>query len=193
MFMDAELEQLLVDLESDLVERKASVSDKKAIRETICAFANDLSDHKKAGIIFVGAKDDETCAGLPITDRLINDDLVSMKDDWNITPFPSMRVEKKILNGCEMAVVIVEPSRSPLVRAKGIIWVRVGSRRSIATAEEERRLNEKQRHHHFFSFDIQTVASYTFHKPSTGRLWLKIRDRMRSNCNPCDLLTSRSR
>jgi len=38
-----QLEILLKDLESDRVERKASISDKKALQETICAFANDLA------------------------------------------------------------------------------------------------------------------------------------------------------
>ena len=51
----SELELLLADLESELVERKESfraVADK--VRETVSAFANDLPDHRRAGIVFIG-------------------------------------------------------------------------------------------------------------------------------------------
>lgn len=41
-----ELEALMADLESDRVERKASISDRDRIRQAICAFANDLPDHR---------------------------------------------------------------------------------------------------------------------------------------------------
>ena len=36
-----ELRLMLKDLESDLIERKASLSDPDRIRQAICAFAND--------------------------------------------------------------------------------------------------------------------------------------------------------
>jgi ATP-dependent DNA helicase RecG len=42
MRSDEELERLLADSESDLVERKESLSDPDRIRQTVCAFANDL-------------------------------------------------------------------------------------------------------------------------------------------------------
>lgn len=44
---DQEIAALLDDLESDRVERKASASDGKKIRQAICAFANDLPNQKK--------------------------------------------------------------------------------------------------------------------------------------------------
>jgi ATP-dependent DNA helicase RecG len=44
-----------------------------------------------------------------------------------------------------MAVVEVRPSESPPVRFEGRPWIRIGPRRGIATAEEERRLTEKRR------------------------------------------------
>jgi predicted HTH transcriptional regulator len=40
-----ELKDLLRDIESDLVERKASLSERDKIRQAICAFANDLPNH----------------------------------------------------------------------------------------------------------------------------------------------------
>ena len=57
LYSDAELEQLLGDLESDLVERKESLRGDApvTVREAICAFANDLPNHRRAGVVFVGA------------------------------------------------------------------------------------------------------------------------------------------
>ncbi|EKD52234.1 MAG: hypothetical protein ACD_62C00080G0004, partial [uncultured bacterium] len=45
-----------------------------------------------------------------------------------------------------MAVVIVQAADAPPVRYKGRIWVRIGPRRSLATAQDERILNERRRH-----------------------------------------------
>ena len=59
-YSDAELAAMMVDLESDLVERKRSlsISASEKISRTICAFANDLPGHRKPGVIIVGAQDD---------------------------------------------------------------------------------------------------------------------------------------
>ena len=55
---DQELEALLNDVESDRVERKESASDADRLRQAVCAFANDMPNHQKPGILFVGARDD---------------------------------------------------------------------------------------------------------------------------------------
>lgn len=144
MLSNQELHDLLTDLESDRVERKASLSDRDRIREAICAFGNDLPDHGRPGVVFIGANDDGTCADLPITDRLLLT-LADMRSDGNILPIPVMTVEKAAVDGCELAVVQVEPSRLPPLRYRGRVWIRVGPRRAIATAEEESRLAEKRR------------------------------------------------
>ena len=136
MLSNQELRDLLTDMESDRVERKASLSDRDRIREAICAFGNDLPDRGKPGVVFVGANDDGTCADLPITDQLLLT-LADMRSDGNILPIPVMTVEKAVVDGCELAVVQVEPSRLPPLRYRGRVWIRVGPRRAIATAEEE--------------------------------------------------------
>lgn len=141
---EQELTTLLNDLESDRVERKASISDGKKIRQAICAFANDLPNHKQPGVLFVGVNDDGTCANLPITDELLLN-LANIRSEGKILPFPVLQVNKRIINSCELAVVIVEPSDSPPVRFEGRTYIRVGPRRATATPEEERRLNEKRR------------------------------------------------
>lgn len=141
---DQELAILLSDLESDRVERKVSISDGKKIRQAVCAFANDLPSHKKPGVLFVGVNDDGTCANLPITDELLLS-LSNIRSEGKILPFPVLQVNKRVLNKCELAVVIVEPSDAPPIRFDGRTYIRVGPRRATATPEEERRLNEKRR------------------------------------------------
>lgn len=155
MFSESELESLLVDLESDRVERKASPSDRDKIRQAICAFANDLPDHRAAGVVFVGAHDDGSCSGLPITDELLRT-LADMRSDGNILPFPVMSVQKRHLADCEMAVIEVQPADSTPVRFNRRLWIRVGPRRAQATIDEERRLIEKRRWGNL-SFDRQPV------------------------------------
>ena len=154
---DRELEILLHDLESDRVERKASISDKGKLCEAICAFANDLPHHQQPGVLFIGVNDNGNCANLTIDDKLLVT-LAAMRSDGNILPFPTIIVQKRNISGCELAVVIVEPSDAPPVRFNGRVWIRVGPRRATATAEEERRLAEKRRSKDL-PFDLQTLAS----------------------------------
>lgn len=156
---DEELVRLLRDLESDRVERKQSAADGKRIREAICAFANDLPDHRSPGVLFVGVDDEGSSSGLEITDELLLT-LSNMRDDGNIVPLPSMLVEKRLLDGRELAVVAVQPSEAPPVRYKGRVWIRVGPRRAVASPEEERRLGERRRAHDL-PFDLHPVAAAT--------------------------------
>ena len=156
---DQELIRLLKDIESDRVERKESLSDPDRAREAICAFANDMPNHRLPGVLFVGANDDGSCRNLPITDQLLRT-LSDMRSDGNTLPFPNMVVQKRTLDGCELAVVIVEPSYDPPVRFKGRTCIRVGPRRATATIEEERRLSEKRRSADL-PFDLTPVRAAT--------------------------------
>jgi ATP-dependent DNA helicase RecG len=102
------------------------------------------TNHKKSGVLFIGVNDDGTCANLSITDELLLT-LSNIRSEGKILPFPVLQVNKRVLESCELAVVIVEPSDAPPVRFDGRTYIRVGPRRATATAEEERRLNEKRR------------------------------------------------
>ena len=84
--------------------------------------------------------------------------LADMKTDGNIIPLPSLTVEKRLLQGKEVAVIKVEPSDSPPVRCRGAIHIRTGPRRGIATAQDERILTEKCRHKDI-PFDIQPIPT----------------------------------
>lgn len=154
---DQQLEALMNDLESDHVERKASLADKEKICEAICAFANDLPNHKQPGVLFIGVNDNGTCANLTIDDKLLLT-LSELRSNGNILPFPTITLQKRRFHGCEVAVIIVEPSDAPPVRFRGRTWIRVGPRRAIATQEEERRLTEKRRARDL-PFDIRPISS----------------------------------
>lgn len=156
---DRELEALLTDIESDRVERTQSPKNGDKIGQAICAFANDLPGHARVGVLFIGVKDDGSCAGTPITDELLRN-LGGYRDDGNIQPIPLLIVHKRSVRGCEVAVVLVHPSDAPPVRYKGRVWIRVGPRRALATPEEERRLAERRRFRDL-PFDLQPVSQAT--------------------------------
>lgn len=140
---DAELERLLDDLESDRVERTESTTKGDKFREAVCAFANDLPDHRQVGVLFIGVDNDGQPTGASITDQLLQN-LASMRDDGTIHPFPSLDVQERTLKGQKVAVVIVHPSAATPVRFKGTVLIRSGPRRGVANREDERRLNEKR-------------------------------------------------
>jgi ATP-dependent DNA helicase RecG len=158
-YSDPDLERMLSDLESDLVERRESFKGDAptAVLEAACAFANDLPDHRRPGVIFIGARNDGSSAGLTVSDQLLLQ-LGDIKADGNIVPPPTLTVAKLVLRGFEVAVVTVWPGDSPPFRYKGRVYIRLGPRRGIASAQDERVLNEKRRHRDR-PFDAQPLAS----------------------------------
>jgi ATP-dependent DNA helicase RecG len=161
IYSDSELEALLVTPESDRAERKESFKGDapNTVREAVCAFANDLPGHGVPGVVFIGVRDDGTPTGLAVTDELLRA-LSDIKTDGNIVPPPTIVVERRILRGAEVAVITVAPADAPPVRYRGRVWVRIGPRRGIATAQDERILNERRRYRDR-PFDIQPVHGAT--------------------------------
>ncbi len=166
---DVELTDLLDQGESDRVEFKESLAGGAAgaVREAICAFANDLPGHGVPGVIFVGVRDNGSAAGLQVTDELLRQ-LADMKTDGNIVPPPSIAVQRLVIHGGgETAVVTVVPSDSPPVRYRGGVHIRIGPRRGRATAQDERILNERRRSGDTL-FDVQRVPTSTLDDLNLG-------------------------
>lgn len=161
---DAELEALLDELESDRAERKQSWSGDapEKVRQAVCAFANDLPNHQLSGVVFIGARDDGSPSAIEVTDRLLQT-LSDIKTDGKIVPPPTLFVEKRLLKGAEMAVVVVLPADAPPVRYEGRIWIRIGPRRGLASAQDERVLNEKRRHRDL-PFDVCPLPQCPFNE-----------------------------
>ncbi|MCE7949343.1 MAG: transcriptional regulator [Chloroflexi bacterium CFX4] len=160
MLSDEELLVLLRGGESDRVEFKEKLPrDRDKLRATICAFANDLPNHQQAGVIFIGAKDDGTCADLEISDGDLTA-LSSLAHEGKLLPFPSIEIAHKVLAGCPLVVVLVHPALQPPVRFETRIYVRIGAATQLASAEHERRLLERQRANNL-PFDIRPLPNAT--------------------------------
>ena len=143
MLTDTELLVLMGDLESDRVERTVSTSDTDKFSQAVCAFSNDMPAHKKAGYLLIGVKDDGTLSGLKADDKALKN-LGGMQTDGNIRPQPSIQVNVNHLNGGDVVVVETQPSRLPPVRYKGLVWIRIGPRKSHASEDQERILSERR-------------------------------------------------
>lgn len=156
MLDSSELKALLNDLEADNVERTTALKDTDKFSQAVCAFANDLPNHRKPGYLIIGAHDDGRLCGLKVTDQLLQN-LAALRSDGNILPLPMIVVKKFSFPEGELAVVEVQGSDLPPVRYKGQIYVRVGPRKAIASEQEERILAERRlvRAH---SFDATPVA-----------------------------------
>lgn len=157
-FTDAQLEAMMTDLESDCAERKQSFQGDapQKVREAVCAFANDLAGHGEPGVVLIGVHDKGTpMPGFVVTDELLRS-LADIKTDGNIVPPPTLLVEKRLLQGGEVGVITVWPCDTPPARYKGRIHVRWGPRRGLATAQDERILNERRRHRDR-PYDVQPV------------------------------------
>lgn len=169
-YSNAALETLLADLESDCVERKESFKGNapQTVREAVCAFANDLTGHGQPGVVFIGARDDGApVANFDVTDELLRQ-LADIKTDGNIVPPPTLLVEKRRLASADFCVITVWPCDTPPARYKGRIHVRWGPRRGLATAQDERILNERRRHRDK-PFDVQPIHSATLAQLSRVR------------------------
>ena len=66
-----EIRALFNDLESDRVERTVSTTNTDKFGQAICAFANDLPDHRLPGYLFLGVDDDGKVTGVNVTDELL--------------------------------------------------------------------------------------------------------------------------
>ena len=143
MLNEEQLNALMADLESDTAERTESTTNADKFGQAICAFANDLPNHRRHGYLLIGVKDDGALAGIKVTDDLLKN-LAGIRSDGNILPQPMMNVAKLSLVGGDVAVVEVHPSDLPPVRFKGRVHVRVGPRKVIANEQEERALSERR-------------------------------------------------
>lgn len=155
---DQELVALLDAPESDRAERKRAWAGDapEKTRQAVCAFANDLPNHGLPGVVFVGAQDNGSPFQIDVDDQLLRT-LADIKTDGKIVPPPTLTVERRTLKEAAMAVMTVWPADAPPVRYEGRVWIRIGPRRGLATAQDERVLSEKRR---FLdrAFDTQPVG-----------------------------------
>lgn len=153
MITNDEIRALLNDIESDRVERTTSTTNTDKFCEAVCAFANDLPNHRQPGYLFIGVNDDGEIQGADITDRFLQY-LSDFRTSGNILPQPTLIVEKREFPEGAIAMVVVHPSNYPPVRYKGRTWIRIGPRKGYANEAEERLLIER-RVAHATTFDAR--------------------------------------
>ncbi|MCL5946296.1 MAG: putative DNA binding domain-containing protein [Planctomycetes bacterium] len=130
-------------MESFHVERTESLSDTDKFCKAICAFSNDMPGSGLPGYLFVGVDKKGVPTGANINERLL-ESLAGHRNNGQILPVPSMHVFKANCRGKDIAVVEVLPSDMPPVRYKQVVYIRTGPSTGIATAEQERRLEERR-------------------------------------------------
>jgi ATP-dependent DNA helicase RecG len=143
MSQSQDIYALLGDLESFRVERTESLTNSDKYCRAICAFANDMPGENLPGYLFVGVDKKGNPTGATIDERLL-EALAGHRNNGQIIPVPDMRVFKANHKGMEIAVVQVLPSDMPPVRYKQTVYIRTGPTESVATAEQERRLEERR-------------------------------------------------
>jgi len=131
------------EVESDRFELTQATKNTDKFSEAICAFANDYPNHKKAGYLLIGVKDNKELAGLKISDEL-QKDIASIRHNGQILPQPALTIQKFSLEKGDVLVVEVQPAFQPPVRYKGKIWIRTGATKAVANEQEERILIEKR-------------------------------------------------
>lgn len=143
MITQGDLDQMILQLEEDRVEKTISRNDTEKFGQAICSFANDLPNYNKPGYLIVGVHDDGQRAGISVDDQLLQT-LMDFRTDGRIVPPPALTVARFSYPDGDVAVVEVQPHFLPPVRFKGKVCVRVGPRKATANEAEERILTEKR-------------------------------------------------
>jgi ATP-dependent DNA helicase RecG len=142
MISKEELQYLLNTTETYRVEKTISTGNTDKFCEAICAFSNDMPNSRKNGYLIIGANDDGSLSGLKVDDALMKK-ISAIRSDGNILPLPVMNTERFSFEGGDLLVAEVTPSLSTPVRYRGRTFIRIGPRKDIASAEEERILTER--------------------------------------------------
>ena len=137
-----ELKEIIQSDESYRIELTTSTTDKDKFQEAICAFSNDMPGSRKKGYLLIGVKDNGEFNNLKVDDELMKS-ISALRSTGNILPLPVMHCEKVEMEGGDVLVVEVTPSFSTPVRYRGRTFIRIGPRKDIASAEEERILTER--------------------------------------------------
>jgi hypothetical protein len=128
-----QVKELLRSDESDRLERKASLSDSDAIRDTFIQFANDLAA-RGGGYLIVGQAPNKSLAGLTVNDDEAQQKLADIART-RCRPAIPIVVECHSVDGARIAIVDVRASAAR-PHFTGNCYVRVGSTKRAATDAE---------------------------------------------------------
>ena len=145
--------------ESVAVEFKQSLTALDGIKNTVCAFANNLAQIPSDAFVFIGVQDDGTIVGTAATDDDLRR-LAEIRNDGNMVPPPQISIMPVSIEGKTVIAIQVGQTATPPVRLKGVVWVRVGTTTARANPDDERRLLE-QRLVRNVSFDARGIEGAT--------------------------------
>lgn len=128
-----QIRKLLEQDESDRLERKASLSDADAIRDTLIQFANDLAQ-RGGGHLIMGQAPDKTIVGLTVSDDEAQRKIADIART-RCRPAIPVTIECHEVEGHKIAVVDVKASAAR-PHFTGNCYVRVGSTKRAATDAE---------------------------------------------------------
>ena len=137
-----ELQKIISIDEGFRIELTTSTGNMDKFQEAICAFANDMPGSGKKGYLLIGVYDNGQISGMKVDDALMKR-ISGIRSDGNILPLPVMSTEKVQTDEGDVLVVEVTPSFDTPARYRGRTFIRIGPRRDIASAEEERILAER--------------------------------------------------
>ena len=155
-YSDEVLLDLIFEDESHWIERKESFADKDKICKTVCAFANDLANSNKHGIIWIGISNDGTISGVEVTDELLQK-IDQIRAEGKIQPLPSLSTRHLRVGDKSVIAIVVAPSTLPPVSYDGRIWIRQAASTQRGNHEDERQLNERRRFKAGRSFDSEGI------------------------------------
>lgn len=155
-YSDSQLLSYVTEDESHWIERKESFIDKEKICKTVCAFANDLANSNKPGIVWIGVRDDGVISGVEVTDKLLLK-IDQIRTDGRIQPLPSISTRTLRIDDKDVIAIVVAPSSLPPVSFDGRIWIRQAASTQQGNHEDERQLNEKRKFKAGRSFDSEGI------------------------------------
>ncbi len=141
--MTADLATTLGRDEHDALEFKEGLEDRNAIREAVCALANDLPG-RQVGHLVLGVRKDGRGVGVDVGDATLRN-VTEYGRDGRVLPPPILTVDRATFDGRPCVHITVTASPSPPVRFDGVVWVRVGPTTRRAHRDEERVLTERRR------------------------------------------------
>lgn len=144
--MTDDLASTLGQKETATLEFKRGIKDKdlRAIRKTICAFANDLPN-AGGGDLLIGVDDKGDPVGAVDASDAALLRLTNIRDDGSILDRPSVIVPVGTFAAAPVIRVRVNASRTPPVRYEGVAYVRSGPSTRAATRDDERVLSERRK------------------------------------------------
>jgi ATP-dependent DNA helicase RecG len=157
-YTNDELKKIIHEPESHWIERKESFSAKDKICQTVCAFANDIANAGKSGVVWLGIKNDGSIVGVEANDDLLLK-IDQIKSEGAIQPLPSLTIRTIHVEEKTVVAIVVSPSSLPPVRYSGRLWVRMSASTHQGNAEDERLLNERRRTKAGRSFDSEAIPT----------------------------------